>query len=242
MTKEELLYHYFSNGLTTEQEKQFDELLENDIEFKKRFEFEQNLKHVIKKEKHVQLKALLNDVEDNLKQQNNSSKITFFNWKIAASIVVLLGLGWFGYNSFFSIDFDDLYSSNFQEYPNTVYTITRSGDENTLEREAFVAYETQNYQIAIDKFNAINESDKKDYFDFYIAQSYLKLDNIQNAKDLFKEVIVSNTQFVAEAHWYLALISIKEKDNANASMYLKKLISKYDYNKDKAIVLLDNKD
>ena len=43
MDKETLLYQYFSNQLTSEEQEAFDELLKNDREFKEQYDFEKNL-------------------------------------------------------------------------------------------------------------------------------------------------------------------------------------------------------
>ena len=44
MDKELLLYHYFSDQLTDDEQLLFDELLEKDPEFKAQFEFETSIK------------------------------------------------------------------------------------------------------------------------------------------------------------------------------------------------------
>lgn len=235
MNNQELLYHYFSNSLTPEQESVFKKLLETDAEFKAEFEFEKGLQKAIKSHETDRLKAMLNEVETKINKRHN----TVFNYRnlaIAASIAILFG--WFGYNTFFSTNYSSLYEDNFTEYPNTVYTITRSDDANSIEREAFVAYETKNYQTAIEKFEALSADKTKDYLNFYKAQAYLGMDNIQEAKGLFQQVVAKNESFVAEATWYLALIAIKEKDKSLAVSYLEHLMANYSYNKDKAQALL----
>ncbi|WP_418510833.1 tetratricopeptide repeat protein [Corallibacter sp.] len=242
MNKQDLLYRYFSKSLTPNEEHVFENLLNTDAEFKKQFEFEKNLKQVIQKEESKKLKAKLQDFEKDIITKTSSEKTTqnIFNYKnfaIAATIALLMG--WFGYNTFFNTSYNDLYQDNFKVYPNTVYTITRSDDNNTIERQAFVAYETEDYQLAINKFNAIPETEKNSYLTFYKAQAFLKLENLKDAKLLFEEVIVKDRDFVAESHWYLALIYLKENDKENTRKQLKLLISNFDYNKSKAKDLLD---
>ncbi|MCX7550659.1 tetratricopeptide repeat protein [Xanthomarina sp. F2636L] len=235
MNNQELLYHYFSKSLTAEQEILFEKLLETDAEFKKQFEFESHLKQAVKSHETDRLKAQLQDVESNLNKQENSI-FNYRNLAIAASVILLMG--WFGYNTFFNTNYNSLYDNNFSEYPNTVYTITRGDNENSLEREAFVAYETKNYQIAIEKLDAFSIETKKNYVGFYKAQAYLGLENTEKAKALLTQVVTENESFVAESTWYLALIAIKEKDKDQAKIYLEDLVNNYTYNKDKAQELL----
>lgn len=250
MNNQDLLYHYFSNSLTVEQEKTFENLLENDTEFKAQFLFEQNLKEVIKNNEIDTLKAKLQGFEKDL-SANQTTRIEFFdsettktvkplfnykNFAIAASIALLMG--WFGYNSFFGTDYSNIYDTNFSTYPNTVYTITRGDIENTLEREAFVAYESRNYKTAIEKLDAIPLEETKDYFNFYKGQAYLNLEDLVNAETFFTLVVQDNKSFVAESTWYLALISLKEENITEAKKHLENLVANYDYNKEKAQSLL----
>lgn len=237
MNKDDLLYHYFANSLTKVQREQFKNLLDTDVEFKNRFEYENNIKRVIKEKRYLDIKTKLNTFESEIKKKKKALTTSNFSyWKIAASIVFLLSTGWFGYHSFFGLNYDDLYNDNFKTYPNTVYTIKRGDSINSLEREAFMAYEAGKYDIAIQKFN---EADLKDYFSFYKAQSYMSLNNTEEAEHLFKKVIKDRNQFVAETYWYLALIQIKEKNKELAYKYLNILIDHHTYNSEKAKILLD---
>jgi len=234
MNKDELLYLYFSNSLTKSQEQQFKELLDNDAEFKAQFDFENNLKQVIKAEKSDALKDKLKGFEMDLSKTEDKS---WFNWRIAASIVLLLGASWFGYESLFGLDYNSLYDDNYTNYPNTVYTITRSDENNSLQREAFVAYETGDFKLALEKFKSIKEEEP--YFNFYKAQSYLGLDNLDEAKALFEKELLSDSQFKAEALWYLALINLKQKNKTEATGHLKDLITSHNYKKEEAKTLLN---
>lgn len=234
MNNQDLLYLYFSNSLTTEQENLFHSLLETDAEFKALFEDEKNLKEAIISNESDKLKSKLQGFEREIANPTRSL-FNYQNFAIAASIILLVG--WFGYDSLFGTNYNSMYNDNFSEYPNTVYTITRGDTDNSLERQAFVAYETKEYQLAIEKFDAIEA--KKDYINFYKAQAYLGLEDTKNAQEQFEQVIIDNKNFVAESTWYLALIHLKEKDKSQAVKYLEKIVENFDYNKDKAQDLLD---
>lgn len=238
MTNEDLLYHYFSNTLTEAQGLEFNKRLETDTEFNAEFEFENNLKRAIKHETNASLKAKLKGFESTIKEKEKSKKVSVFNWKIAASMVFLLGSSWFAYTSFFGVDYNDLYASNFQEYPNTEFEITRSDSIDSPERKAFMAYEAGDYENAVKTFEGINTAHKKVYHQFYIAQAYLKLEKTDNAKELLESVVSENEKFAGESQWYLALIALKEKDKVEAIKQLSKLTENYIYNKSKAETLL----
>jgi len=56
MTNQDLLYHYFSNSLTAEQDVIFQKLLEADPERRAESEYERNLKTAVKSHKSDLLK------------------------------------------------------------------------------------------------------------------------------------------------------------------------------------------
>lgn len=238
MDKEQLLYQYFSDSLTPEQEEQFNLLLSSDKQFKAQFDFEQDLQKVIKDKEGKALKDKLKGFEANLKQEEKPViKLNFRKWAMAASIALLVGLGWLSYNNM-DTNYDSLYDSNFEQYPNTVVTITRGDSSVSIEKEAFAAYELGNYERALLVFDKIPENDKKEYLAFYQALSYLKLNKLDNAMLLFKTVIANNNDFVGEAHWYLALTYIKNNQIQAAKKELQVLVDNYTYKKEKALTLL----
>jgi len=242
MDKELLLYNYFSNHLTEDEEKLFNEFLDSDPEFRTKFEFENDLKRVIKDDQNQVLKAKLIGFEKEIATEAPVAKpqsSTIRKWSIAASVALLMGLGWIGYNSLLKTDYENLYAANFQEYPNTVYTITRGDNNASVEREAFVAYESGNYKEAILNFEKVQQEESKGYLDFYKAQAYLNLGDNTAAIPLFKGIQSGESDFNEEANWYLALAYLKQKDKEKAISVLRHHIEKYNYNKEKAVTLLD---
>lgn len=245
MDKDKLLYHYFSNSLSNEQEKRLQELLDSDMEFREQFDFERDLKRVVREGEKAKLKLKLKGFEKEIAKEipvialNERRKKSSFNWSLAASVAILFGLGWFGYTTFFGTDYEDLYQENFEEYPNTVFAITRGDSVESIERDAFAAYEAGNYQAAITDFQKIYSADKKGYLDFYIGQSQLSLGRYDEAKKSFNTIVSSDSDYIPEAYWYLALTAIKQKDKAKAVKYLNELLSNHDYNRNKAQLLLN---
>jgi len=240
MDKEQLLQLYFSNSLTTNQQKQFNELLVSDPEFKQQFDFEKDLQNVIRHKETTDLKERLVGFEKEYSQKTpvRSIRPNFQKWSLAASIAILCTLGWLGYKSFSGPDYSQLYDSNFQEYPNTVFEISRGESVESVERAAFSAYETGDYATAVDYFAQIKT--KPAHVNFYLAQSYLNLKKIDKAETFFQKVITAKKEFVAESHWYIALIALKKEDKTTAVNQLKILTEGYDYNKDNAIELLNS--
>ena len=240
MDKELLLYNYFANQLTEDEQLLFDELLKNDMDFKAQFEFEKDLKRVIKEYVNADLKEKLVGYEKEIsaKDKSNPSKWRFKNWSIAASITLLIGLGWIGFKSLSGPDYDNLYQDNFEGYPNTVYTISRGDGDTSKERDAFAAYEAGEYEKAVTAFQELRSTGGISHGDFYQALSYLQLGKNAQAIDLLKNVILNDEAFKAEANWYMALAYLKDSDKVNAVATLKKHVADFNYNKNKAEALL----
>ncbi len=243
MNKEELLHKYFLDELTSEEETMFTTLLEDDEEFKTQFEFEKSVQRVIKHNKRVDLKKKIQGFEE---ESKNVKKGKIINWKplsIAASIAVIISLGVYMYNTVFNQSTEELFASNYEKYPNTVSPIVRSGTEpQTPEQIAFEAYETDNDTKAIELFMGLKEKPYPEYIDFYLAQSYLKEDQLLNAITQFQKVISANNQFSSPSKWYLALAYLKNKEIQKATATLETIVEKEGYKSKAAKVLLEAMD
>ncbi len=240
MDKELLLYNYFSNQLTAEQERAFNDLLDTDADFKAQFLFEKDLQQAIRKKENQELKSKLQGFEKNIQAKSAVPRTNarFRPWSVAASITMLIAIGWFAYTSLLGTSNQDLYDAYFEPYPNTVYTITRSDGNQTLERAAFVAYESQDDDRAAELF--LEAGATIAHGNFYLAQVLLRLNRNEEAIELLAQSILEDSTFEAEANWYLALAYLKENDTESATEVLERQVSQYDFKKVKAQELLDS--
>lgn len=243
MDKELLLHNYFSNQLTAEQLRVFNELLQTDPDFKRQFDFEKDLKQVIRHKETNALKGKLAGFEKDISTGTPVRKLPGTNyrkWAMAASIALLVGLGWLGYQNFIGPDYNNLYEENFQQYPNTVYAITRGeGGDNSLKRKAFVAYETDENIRAIELFEDLKTKQNSEEVIFYLAQSYLKNEQPEEALVLFNEIVSDKGEFVPQALWYAALANLKTDQKEKAVRALQELIADGRYKKEEASILLE---
>lgn len=246
MDKQLLLDNYFSNRLTAEEKKLFEKLLENDAEFKRQFDFEEDLKQVIRDVQSDNLKHKLVAFENDVSKDNPVRKLpstTYRKWAMAASVALLIGLGWFGYQNFAGPDFDNLYDKNFQQYPNTVYAITRGDNaDNSLRRQAFIAYETDENAQAVTLFKELRTIDNSENVVFYLAQSYLKNEQPEKALVLFNDIGKNKGEFAPQALWYAALSYLKINQKEKAIGTLQELIADGRYKKEEASTLLKELD
>lgn len=240
MDKEELLEGYFLGKLNTQEQKYFNSLIENDLEFKQEYDFHLNLKRAIQNRERSVLKGKLKGYEEGMRKKVNKKTSLRTLLAMAASFILLISIGWFGYENMFGSNYSALYDDNYSQYPNTVINITRGeGDAETLERKAFIAYESGDLDAAINYFNQLKEGKGLDYLNFYLGQAYLKQDKSEQALIYFKKSIAEEQHFKAESHWYIALAYLKKKDKIQAKLYLEKLIDEYEYMNNEAKALLE---
>jgi len=239
MENEELIAKYFSRELTPEQEKMFNTRLASDASFKDEVTFYERIKEASKNERSNALKDKLQDFEKKAQEKEYRKTQKFPFLKIAIVAIVLFSLGYWMYSTRTSIDTEQLYASNFKIYPNTVYALTRSDTVNSPEREAFVAYENGDYELA---FTKMNQATPQPYSRFFKAQTLITLDRFEDAKAELETTIQDQKQFVAEAHWYLALVQLKQNRIIEAQTTLQKLVTNYIYKKEEAQELLKKLD
>ncbi|MBA3985267.1 MAG: hypothetical protein H0X63_01500 [Flavobacteriales bacterium] len=212
MDKNELLHNYFENSLSPEEKNLFDNLLVTDEEFAQEVVFQKNLKKAITLEERAHLKEKLNSYE-----QQNTPKTKW--WYVAASFLVLLGMSFWFINQ--NPDYDKLYASYFEIYPNVVEPIVRnSNEEKTIKMEAFIAYENEDYAKASQLFESIAMENQVEYAQFYKAISLMKIDQFDEASVILSDTSWSNA-YHEDATWYLALIKLKQQDITASKKLLK---------------------
>ena len=240
MEKETLLVKYFEGSLSLEEQVHFEQFLNEDADFKSQYELEKDVQMVIRDSERDTLKQKLLHFESE-RNEEVVEKTNFWKpMRIAASLLILVGASWFIYNSGMFNNSQDLYAANYEKYPNTVYTITRGdGNDNSIERKAFEAYESEKYELAIGHFIALKAETGLDYVDFYLAQSYVANGQEQKAIETFKEISDVNSDFSAESLWYEGLIQLKLEKNKEAEILFEALLKDGSYKKQEARELLE---
>ena len=189
----------------------------------KDLEFEKGLKKAIATENRKEQKEYLRSLEASIDTPEPSSRK--FNWSIAASILVILGLSSFFFLFNQSPSIDELYNSYFSPYENVIEPIVRNQVNLSKRAEVFALYEQGEYQKAIEGFDALILQDSLSFYtvSFYKANAHLKLNEFDEAKYLLQLVVDQDKEWRKESLWYLALISIKLNDTDTALAYLQKL-------------------
>lgn len=224
----DLIDRYFENSLSPKEQLLFNDLLQNDQEFKNEFVFRKDLKKVIAASQQEDLKSTLGQFEDKI---HKSSRLMFLpkKWLVAASIMILASVGIYSVKSSYFPSNEVIYQSYFTSCRNTIQPVVRGENPNTIEYRAFVAYEAHNYHKAINLFNSVADPDAA-YINFYKGLSYLEVNKSTKAIQLLLPISkATNLQgksanFSEKANWYLALAYLKNEDNEKAIQELSYII------------------
>lgn len=212
----DLIDRYFENSLSPKEQKLFNDLLQNNSDFKEEYLFQKDLKKVIKISQHEELKSTLSQIEE---KADNNYGFTMIpkKWMIAASLAIIATLGVWGIKSLFYPSNEAIFEEYFQADRNTVHPVVRGEIIKTIENRAFAAYEAQDYYKAINLFNSVKNPNDA-YILYYKGLCFLALDKKEEAITLLKQVGTSidsendSINFNEKANWYLALAYLK-KDN-----------------------------
>ena len=222
MKKDEWIQKYKQGKLTNAEKLEFQALVQNDAEFSKDLaEYEKMQRAISAHEKDV-LKARLQQLETT--QETTLPKSTKNYKRLAIAIVLILCVGLIG-NYFLqqANRSENLYATYFEPYPNALVPVTRTDGEISQKSAAMYAYETKNYEKAIEILDTLlqHTNDQRNAIVFYKAMSLQNLNRVEEAVVILEELKTTETQFLPQVYWYSALISIKQKQYEKALENLK---------------------
>lgn len=235
MNKEDLLNGYFENSLSDEELNLFEELLQNNADFKAEFEFRKDLKSALQHSKRAELKEKLRKHET----QNSNLRKLVFNWRYVAAAVLVLGFG-----SYFILNnlqnSNDAFTQYYETYPNVVSPVVRADSSDTsLEAKAFQAYENKDFKQAEILFSELFKTQQHEYALFYQAMSYLEIEGkTSDAISLLEKTEWSN-EYKEKSLWYLAMAHLKMKNKQEAKKSLERLNELGNYRQEQVKQLLD---
>lgn len=235
MNKEDLLNGYFENSLSDEELNLFEELLQNNADFKAEFEFRKELKSAIQHSKRAELKEKLRKHET----QNSNLRKLVSNWRYVAAAVLVLGFG-----SYFILNnlqnSNDVFTQYYETYPNVVSPVVRADSSDTsLEAKAFLAYENKDFKQAESLFSELFKTQQQEYALFYQAMSYLEIEGkTSDAISLLEKTEWTN-EFKEKSLWYLAMAHLKMKNKQEAKKSLERLNELGNYRQEQVKQLLD---
>lgn len=216
----ELIDLYFDNSLSPKEQLLFNDLLQNDLEFKNEFILRKDLKKVIALSQQEDLKASLGQFEDKI-QQNSKLMLLPKKWLVAASVFILASFGLYSVKTVYFPSGEAIYETYYKSPRNTTQPVVRGENPNTIEYRAFVAYEAHDYYKAINLFNSVADPEAP-YINFYKGLSYMEINKLTKAIELLYPITKAinlegkSANLDQKARWYLALAYIKNNENKKA--------------------------
>lgn len=219
MNKEELIEGYFSGQLTNEEFSDLKTLLEEDAEFRSEFHHQLEIQQTISQDKSAFLKDRFAALD-----RKTEAKTKWYQY--AATVAILIGVG-LGY-IFFSgqTDYQDLYTDNFEAYPNVVAPTVRgdSDSDNGDMESAFRYYDSEDYTKAAELFGELYKDTQEDYAYFYEAVSLMAAGQTDKAvSNLEQQQWAAAEKYQTIAEWYVALGYLKLENKEKAIIYLEKV-------------------
>jgi len=239
---EELIEKYFSNSLSGEEAVLFEKLLQKDPDFKEEFLFQKDLKKALERQERAEIALGLHELEKSYDKKSNPLK----KWLLAASIVLVMGLGYGVYHNHKIKQPEYLFATNFEAYRNVVKPIERGEQSEDIETKAFSAYENGAYYKAINLFNSVVPKDQE-YIQFYKGISFLALNKNTEAIELLLPLANkpddkdAKFQWNAKANWHLGLAYLGDGQIEKAISQFSVVVNHpaCNYKKEEAKVILD---
>jgi len=210
----ELIKLFLSNSLSENQRLLFFKRKEDPI-FIEKLE-----SSIIQYKGRLDLKKQLQDIGKTINTEYSTKhKKHPINYKIAASIVTIIGLSFYFYQNN-NVSSQDLYNEYFTVYPN-IYSTKGDSKSNEFNR-ALLEYDKGDYLSAqkifknMGKSKTLNSSEE-----FYYGISLLMIDSAKSSKKRLKSVSKSHPLY-SEALWYMGLILVKQDSISLAKEILNK--------------------
>ena len=216
---------YLKNQLSASEKDAFEQKLETNPVFKKEFELHRDLSKQMQKNQSIQeLKQIITEVIDRPNQAKKTKPYLIYIFLIIGALVI-------GYFLFFNNTPDkkspllpkDIYLALYETYP--PHPILRSDQDSSYFKKAMLAYTEKDYSKTIEILQAPNETSKNNDLNiFYQAQSYMALEQYENAKKLFNELLKRDLFDLKEpVLWYQCLLSIRNDQLDSARIFYQQL-------------------
>lgn len=214
--KELLIEAYFTETLTTGQQKQLEWLLQNDTAFSEAFNFEKEIRDTVIYNERQALKERFRTLD---KQQLKPVRKQATWWYAAASILILIGAVWFFLDKQSEVTAEKLYAQYMEPYPNMVTPMVR-GDipADKVMSEALTLYDKQAYSESAVLLQQVYDEQPNDQTAFYLAICQLMLQKPREAITLLEERDWKETSYFSPVvvNWYWGLAYLQLGDGEQA--------------------------
>lgn len=214
--------NYLQNKMNLEEKEDFESKLRNDVELTEKLELYKQANLFLENKfstETIQFKQNINKIsaqyfaeEERIKTKKKTKVIPFASkwFAIAATITIVVSFWIFNQKSM----------PKYEDYNNhQKIHLTERSTSNIALKEAEVAFNAKDFNLAILKFGELNSLDIE--AQLYYGISLIETGNNKKAATILKKIEGGNSVFKEEAIWYLGLLSLKQKKYNEAIDYLK---------------------
>jgi len=233
LNRDEIFEKLLNDDLSKTERTQVIEAINKDERLKKEFAISKEIHTYYKNERQAQLKQSLVDLEKKTSEKNTPRKKgrLIQLQRIAVIAACLCGVIFLGKLTITTTpNHQELYANHFEVYPNVYNPIVRSNQSNTLSIDSQIMsfYEQREYHKSINLYNThYSFTEEKNEINFYMAISYMKIENLEKAKSIFL-TIPEDSKFYEKSKWYLALCYLNENNLAEFTRIANTLVYKKD--------------
>lgn len=211
----ELIQGYLDQSLTENERHEVEYRLKEETNLRNLYtetrQLIEGIRYAHLQKKLEQLRELEAVLPEELSPREKS--ISFFvPLSIAASIVVIIGVWFFGFRDPRPLN-EKLFAQSFETFDSPGSGLTRSEDSNnqTFRAQAYAAYDNGDYQHAIILFKKALQSEKDDpILHLCLGNAYLATNELELAEQTFRHVLQEHEDLVTQSTWYLALTYLRQ--------------------------------
>ena len=234
--KQALLDAFFSGRLDDTERKRFDEYFEEDAAFREAYEFQTDVKKALQHQDIAAFRDQLKSIEASRTVEQSYGRMLWV-WLSAAAVVIVAG--YLVYSTAWRIESDqDLFQHYFDVQANIHNPITRSAQEPSVEYQAFVAYESQNWPLAQSLLDSAMSVDNRPEYALYLANVYMVQRRFDQALPLLEHYLESGDMYSDRALWFLALSHLALDQKDRSIEYLNEMVRLQSYPHEQAAELL----
>lgn len=218
--RERLIEKYLEGSITPKEMRTFDEWMVGDKDFKAEVGFQLEIRSSLRQQDDANFRQKLVGLENQAPKTNSKR----FWIGIAASLIglAMLGMWWF----LFPVENSALFQAYYTTQRNIHEPLTRANGQENLTYEAFLAYEKEEWQAALDLFSSLEENSPEEYIDLYLGNCQLQLGKYIEAIQSFEALLDSeDLDLRHRGAWYLALAELANGNTGRAKELLLQLAS-----------------
>lgn len=218
---------YLQEEMTVEERKKFEKQVSEDDEVAAEFSaFKEVLAQLDNKfrydEERKAFSKNLSDISDKYFNKERPKWVLMRPWYFAAaaSVAILFGLFFFGYNQNPSFnDYNHPEQAHFTERSNT--------NVNLIQAEK--AFNDNKFKEAVPFFEAVLKNNKTAEIQYYYGVSLLQINEYIKAETVFNELKSGTSIYREKSVWNLALIKLKQKDYKACKQILQTISQDFEY-------------